>query len=239
MKYGKFSILCAGAFITLNLLTARAQTIMPLGDSVTSDGSDPESSYRYWLYQQLVTKGKFDPGSFNFVGTQNGVADGSPANSDFDQTHEGHPGWTTADAVFNLNHYVGFAPDIVLIDLGENDVSLIDDGLMTADDTEVNLETIIEAFRNENPNVTILLAEPTSFPGENRRTAEQVNNAIRRAAKTENQKDSPVKIVNLYGGFSARTDVKDQAGHPDVKGEQKIAHKFYGPLKSAMQRLRR
>ncbi len=59
----------------------------------------------------------------NFVGTQSGVADGTPANTNFDQNHEGHPGWMTQDALDNIDAIAATTqPDIVLIDLGSNDI---------------------------------------------------------------------------------------------------------------------
>src|SRR5262249_37754438 len=141
-------------------LASRAQVrIMPFGDSITANGSTPESSYRYWLYQDLATAG-FVPGSdFIFVGHQSGVADGTPQNSDFDQSYEGGDGWTSADAVNDANSAASLNPDIVLLDFGSNDIIEGDDLAQT----ESNLRQVIETFAAGNPGVVILLAVPTPF----------------------------------------------------------------------------
>jgi len=65
--------------------------IMPLGDSITESFA-PYDSYRYYLWTSLQNSGFRD---IDFVGSQHGVLGGEPANENFDQDHEGHPGWTT------------------------------------------------------------------------------------------------------------------------------------------------
>ena len=61
----------AGACVCLGGLSANAQVrILPYGDSVTTFGSAPESSYRYWLYTDLTDAGFNFPPDFVFVGTE-------------------------------------------------------------------------------------------------------------------------------------------------------------------------
>ncbi len=206
--------------------SAHAQTrILPLGDSVTSSFA-PHSSYRYWLWHYLTDRGFL----VDFVGTQRGVADGAPANTDFDQDHEGHPGWQTADALNAIDSIANATrPDIVLMDLGANDVM---EGVPLTD-TIANLQAIIEHLRAENPNIVVLLAEPTPFEGENRRNMSKLKGAINHLAHVENQPNSRVIAVNLFGGFSTRKDTFDGT-HPDDSGEQKIAKRFYAALKKVL-----
>lgn len=236
MKKQSFLILIAAALV---FSSAQATVyIMPLGDSVTARGSNPESSYRYWLYQSLVTQGLSDPADFQFIGSQNGVSDGSPANSDFDQHYEGGPSgadaWTTVDAINRLSFISNEGADIVLLDLGANDVIAGTDlGTITT-----NLETIIEGFTSVNPNVVILLADPTGWQTSDpieRKNMTRLASAVNKAAAHERSLGARIKTVNLFGGYSPLRDTKDGT-HPNVQGEKKIAKKFYGAVKGALKK---
>jgi len=209
----------------------RAQTIMPFGDSVTANGSAPESSYRYWLWQYLVDAGY----NVDFIGTRSGVADGAPANSDFDQDYEGGDGWTSYDALWAAQHGVAQEyPDIVLLDFGANDVI---DGADPATVT-ANLQSIIEEFRAVNPNVVILMAKPTPWlttDKSEKKAMSQLKGAISNAAKAEKKAGANVTLVNLAGSFNARKDTKDGT-HPNVNGEQKIAKKYFSAIKKVLKK---
>ena len=219
-------ILFAGAFMALTMATSQAKTrILPLGDSVTSSFS-PNSSYRYWLWHDLVDAG------FNveFVGTQQGVADGPPDNPDFDPDHEGHPGWTTQDALENIDAIIAATqPDIVLLDLGANDVQ---EGI-SMNTIEGNLEGIIEHLRAANPNIIVLLADPTPYHGPNGSRMSKLKGVISQVVRLENQPGSPVIIVNLFAGFNVRKDTSDGM-HPNEAGEQLIAQRFFAALQKVL-----
>jgi acyl-CoA thioesterase-1 len=231
MKNRNLAILLASVAVCLAASTVQAQKIMPFGDSVTANGSAPESSYRYWLWQKLQTAGFT---GVTFIGANFGVGDGSPANSDFDQSYEGGDGWSSSDALGDApaaaNRDGG--PDIVLLDFGSNDII---EG-MSLTDTQSNLEQIIDDFAAVNPNVIILIAQPTPFVtpvGSQRSQQSKLCGIISKVAKAENQAGVRVIKVNLFGGFSARGDTKDGT-HPNVRGEQKIANKFFKALKKVL-----
>ncbi len=85
--------------------------IWPIGDSITEG---PEGSYRNALFRELKDEGiKVD-----FIGT---LYDDSAKIED--RQHEGHPGFTIANAEENLDGWLKKvpAPDVVLIMLGTND----------------------------------------------------------------------------------------------------------------------
>jgi len=226
-----------GLCVTLCAFVARGQTILPYGDSVTTFGSNPQSSYRYWLWKDLSDAG------FNFaiIGTRTGVENGSPANSWPQEAYSGHEGWTSSDAASaaNLNPVVRKAPDIVLLDFGSNDI-LAGIDLNT---TQTNLETIIEAFAAVNPYVTILIAAPTGFvtdPGLSSRERSQergqqskLAGVVGRVASVERKAGINVIRVNLFGGFSPTRDTVDGA-HPNVQGEQKIAKRYFQVLRKVL-----
>jgi lysophospholipase L1-like esterase len=224
-------VLSAG--FCLACASASAVTIMPFGDSVTANGSNPESSYRYWLYTSLTNAG-YD---VDFVGSKWGVQDGSPANDGFDQNFEGGDGWTSEDGVNNISWIAAQTPDIVLLDLGANDIG---QAWETADlgVTTTNLMEIVEGFRALNPNVVVVMAQPTRWittdPNE-KKAMSRLGSAVAKAAKYEKKAGANVRVVGLAGGFSPTKDTKDGV-HPNLRGEQKIARKYFSAIRRILGR---
>jgi lysophospholipase L1-like esterase len=231
--------LLAGASILLASFTVDAQNIMPFGDSITAFGTSPESSYRYWLFVDLTNAG-FQ--NFNFIGNQNGVAGGgAPANDWPDQNYEGgaaDDGITSADGLgIAQSDAAGRSPDVVLLELGANDVF----AGIPAVQTETNLEEIVQAFVSVNPGVVILIATPPKFqpdPGLPKQQQNQERSALAKAdgvigKVVSSQKKAGVRIMQVsLGGYNPRTDTSDGT-HPNVKGEQYIAKQFFNALKKA------
>ena len=229
--------LFTGACLCLGGLPASAVNIMPMGDSVTARGDTPESSYRYWLYTDLVNAGFTD---FNFVGNQNGVSDGSPANSWPDENYEGggtaNDAWGTQDGIDNIGNANSFSPDIVLLDLGANDFNPDIDNKSNEAEVTANLETIIQGLAAANPNIIVVLAKPTHWVTTDKPTKRfmsGLSSAVSKAAKAEKQAGVNVITVDLSSGFNARKDTKDGT-HPNVSGEQKIANKYFKILKKLL-----
>jgi acyl-CoA thioesterase-1 len=191
--------------------------IMPLGDSITAS-SDGQASYRYWLWKKLVTAGA----DVDFVGSQYGVAYGSPRFLDFDQNHEGHTGWTTYQVVPYVTKWAStYRPDIVLLDLGANDVV---QGKPTRN-TITQLRFIIMLLRAVNPNVKVLLAKLTPMAGYEGQVAD-LNSQIGPLAAQLNRPGSSVMAVDLASGFDLGADAGDGV-HPNEAGEKIIANRFY------------
>jgi lysophospholipase L1-like esterase len=233
MKKLNLLVLIAGACVCLASFTAGAVNIMPMGDSVTARGGSPESSYRYWLYTYLINAGYQN---INFVGNQNGVSDGPPENSNFDQHYEGGatPGpdaWTSQDGVDAISNANSHSPDIVLLDLGSNDFNSGDDMTAVLATIKVNLEQIIEGLRAANSGVIILLAEPTPWVT-SAKDEKKFQSALKGLVSQVAKEEGVIK-VNLFGGFSAKNDTKDGT-HPNVRGEQKIAKKYFSALKKVL-----
>ena len=59
---------------------------------------------------------------------------------------------------------------------------------------------------------------------------------VGRVAKTEKKAGVNVIAVNQFGGFNARTDTKDGT-HPNVRGEQKIARKYFSALRPILKKM--
>jgi lysophospholipase L1-like esterase len=240
---GLFVGLCLGATPLLSHAQANFVTIMPMGDSVTARGDSPESSYRYWLYTMLQNAG-FN--NFDFIGNQTGVSDGAPANPDFDQDYEGGgaggDAWNTEDGLNAAPSAASMTPNILILDLGSNDII---DGIDPSE-TEANLEAIIQDFAAANPSIIVLIAKPTPYipdPSATRqgqrlekRQQSQLAAMVGRVAKTEKRAGVNVIAVNQFGGFNARRDTKD-GSHPNVRGEQKIARKYFSKLRTFLRRM--
>lgn len=209
---------------------------MPFGDSVTAFGSAPESSYRYWLWHDLQDAGFTN---ISFVGHSSGVGDGAPANSDFDQSYEGSGNnWTSLSAANDARNAARLAPDIILLDFGSNDFG---QPWETADlgATRTNLEQTIQTLRAALPNVIILLARPTDWVTSDRsekKFMSQLSATINKVAEDERKLGANIIVVNLFGCFNPQTDTKDGM-HPNVKGEQKIAKKYFAALKPILKKM--
>ena len=233
---GLFVGLCIGAAPLMGQAQVNHVTIMPFGDSVTAFGSDPESSYRYWLWQKLQDAG-FN--NFDFIGHSSGVADGAPANSWPDEDYEGGGNdWTSLTALNDADNAGSLNPDIVLLDFGSNDFG---EGWETANAsaTRTNIDQIIETLRAHNPNVIVLLAKPTGFVTSDRaekKFQSALSGAISKAAQDEKRAGANIVLVGLHGGFNPRKDTKDGT-HPNVRGEQKIANKYFSALKKILKKM--
>lgn len=209
------------ACLCLAANTTPAQVrILPLGDSVTSSFA-PHNSYRFYLDHYLRAAGI----NFDFVGNQSGVADGSPANEDFDQDYSGGPGWTTDTAIGALGGLIATDPDIVLLDLGANDIGAID-----RKTTKRNIRAIIDGFRSVNSHVIILLAQPTPSTDVSNNKLKRLNRSLKFVAQNYDVPGSPVIAVDLFSGFNAHDDTFDGT-HPNKRGERFIARKFFEVLR--------
>jgi lysophospholipase L1-like esterase len=239
MKKQILTALFAGACLCLGSFSATAQVkILPYGDSVTSFGSAPESSYRYWLFVDLTNAGYiFDDGNggdFVFVGTRSGTDDAPPQNNWPAEEYSGGEGQNSANAAGQAGGIANSTqPDIVLLDFGSNDF-----GAWGLDTTRANLDAAIEAIRAVNPNVIVLIAKPTGWddtdPGA-RKFMSQLSATVGQVAKDEKRAGANVIAVNLFGGFNVRKDTKDGT-HPNVIGEQKIAKKYFAVLKGVLKK---
>jgi len=240
MKTRYFAGLLVGFCLSAAPVVGLAQNIMPMGDSVTARGNTPESSYRYWLWQDLQNAGFT---SVAFVGNQNGVSDGTPANTDFDQHYEGggpadgtSDAWTTQDGINHIADANSRNPDIVLLDLGSNDYDGIQSPQATLAEVRTNLDTIIQGLAAQNPSIIILLAIPTHWEAPDAPTKHFMSGlagAVSRAAADEKRAGVRVITVNLAAGFNPRKDTVDGT-HPNIQGEQKIANRYFQALRKVL-----
>jgi acyl-CoA thioesterase-1 len=245
-KRNLFLLLFVSACASLISFTLCAQvTIEPFGDSITSRGSAPESSFRFWLWDDLDNAGYTN--DFEFVGLTSGVTGGGgPANPWPQEAYSGGEGLDTASALSDdmpQAAEVSGGPNIVLLEIGANDVLDYEDNPgFTAGTTETNLEAIIQGFASVNPGVVILMATAPRFlttpgPTQNQANTEiaKVNNAIRKAAGVERKAGVDVVVVS-FGGYNPRTDTSDGT-HPNIKGEQYLAKQLFDALRPVLKKM--
>ncbi|ACL17413.1 lipolytic protein G-D-S-L family [Methanosphaerula palustris E1-9c] len=220
-------ILFCGVCIGLATPISATVQIYPLGDSITyGDVHDGQNfpSYRYWLWNDLKSKG-FD---VDFIGSQHGPDYGLV----YDTDNDGHAGYTSARELAELPTWLpGLKPDIVLLHLGTNDVL---EGVPQAT-TIGNIGAIITELRAVNPQVKIMLAEiiPTSV----NKTNEQIVSLNTGFAGLQQQMStdaSPIILVDQYTGYDGEHDNQDGGVHPAETGEMKIAAKWSAALVSLL-----
>jgi lysophospholipase L1-like esterase len=127
-------------------------------------------------------------------------------------------------------------PDVVLLHYGTNDVW----NAKPASQIISAYSAMIDALREANPSVVVLLAEiipmnvtaatcagcscagcPTAIPA--------LNAQIATFATTKSTDASPIIPVDQYTGFDATADTKDGV-HPNTQGSQKMANNWYAAL---------
>jgi acyl-CoA thioesterase I len=198
--------------------------IMPLGDSIT-EGKSGDATYRYFLWHLLLDAGH----SVDFVGSMVGVKGGLPLNSDFDQDHEGHSGWTADKMGLYARDFAQQAnADIVLVHLGTNDILR---GHTNAS-TRKDLKKVINQLRLANPQVVILLAEIIPIAGKETQV-QNLNSRIRTLAAEVSSTTSPVIAVDQHTGFSVSSDLYDGV-HPSQSGYAKMADQWFATLGSLL-----
>lgn len=194
--------------------------ILPLGNSITQGDAD-HVSYRYVLWTMLVDEG-FD---FDFIGSMTGNYTGDPEWPDhqgyeFDRDHEGHWGWHANQLLEDLPVWLEeYDPEIVLLLAGTNDA--FND--QPAEQIGAELAEIVEVLRDDNPEVTVLLARPIpttwSEPDE---ILEDLDELLDDLVASLHSEESPVVLVDQREGFDADIDTYDGI-HPNEIGEQKLA----------------
>jgi len=211
------------------------QTIMPLGDSITSGtGSSivelERTGYRRDLQNTLAAAGY----TFDFVGTD---PKGSAAIPAFDYNNEGHGGWNafqlangggqvdpdeTDGDVFS---WLDLNPaDIVLLHAGTNGLTA---GGTNANDVANGASSIIGRIRewensaNGNP-VTVILALIVDQEPYDGNDVKDFNNNLEVLAIDRIMAGEDIILVDQYGALTYPDDMPDGT-HPNTIGYSKMA----------------
>jgi acetyl esterase len=212
-------------FAVLWAFGATGQTIyhiLPVGDSIT-EGGKTFSNYRYPLWEKLHAAGYLA----EFVGSRTSESRIGPLQ------HEGHGGKNAeflagaAEGYFRTN-----TADIVLIHAGHNHTNIEAPvpGIVAA------TERMIRTARAANPRVIVLVAQV--IPSGKLPKYEYLpalNVELGRLAARLTAPESPVMAVDMAEGFDWRTDAIDDHVHPNARGAEKMAAKWFAALTNVLE----
>ncbi|MBV9961972.1 MAG: putative Ig domain-containing protein [Parafilimonas sp.] len=234
----------------LTVYDKQTTNILCLGNSITN-GVDTFNSYRRDLWQ-IMHAGNYN---FDFIGSWSKHHMGSDVPiPDFDMDNEGHSGWTFEDILKppswdslkgNLHEWIKtYTPDIVLIELGTNDVFQC----RKPSDMFGNLNVIVALLREKNKHVKIFLAQipPLGAQWSDKKLCNNdttyhhaiiyLNNQIVVYAKEYSTTQSPIIIVDQYTGVDPSVDMFDDI-HPNTKGEKIMAERWFNAIQPYLKKL--
>lgn len=240
----------AHQYFMLTVYDKQTMNILPLGNSITN-GTAIYNSYRRNLWYMLHN----DYYNFDFIGSWNKHhAGGKMPNEDFDLDHEGHSGWTVGHILQqpgwdssrgNLHQWLkNYSPDIVLIELGTNDVFQC----VQTDTAMKNLSSIVSLLREKNKKVKIFIAQipplgkqwsDKKLCGDSIDYAQRIiqfNKAVVNFAKNNSTRLSLIKTVDQYSGVDPSTDMYDDI-HPNDKGEKIMAERWFNAIKGYFKKI--
>ncbi len=235
----------------LTVYDSKTTNILALGNSITN-GTSMYNSYRRPLWQLLHTANY----NIDFIGSwDKHHMGGNMPDPDFDMDHDGHSGWTAHHILEppdwdkqrgNIDQWLtGYKPDIVLIELGTNDVFQCVAVVSAMND----LSRIIDKLRAKNSSVKVLMAKipplgsqwsPKKLCGTDTAYGQAIdifNRSIVSLARSKTMRQSPVIIVDQFTGVDPATDMYDDI-HPNEKGEAKMAERWYRALQPFLTKLK-
>ncbi len=251
-RISSLMLLATSAVISLNVAAVatdrngkpgidRPWRIMAFGDSITT------SCYPAWLSRKLGTTAA---GKVEFVGTQ-------PAFDcdvkGFVGRHEGHAcyhihwilqpaGTGNRKPCMGVNAYVGdsgdlktwfskSSPDVVLWHIGTNDTwgGQRPELLLRA------YSAVLEALRERNPSVVILVAQILPN-GQTKGTVEELNKAIPGWAAQNRTAASPIHVVDMHAGYDLAW-MRDGV-HPNDTGLRWMVDKWFETLVPVLEAAR-
>lgn len=227
---------------TLNILAA--------GNSITN-GTDTFNSYRRNLWKRLHD-GHYN---FDFVGSwsKHHMRSEVP-KPDFDMDHEGHSGWTFEhffhppdwDSIRgNIYSWLKmYTPDIVLLELGTNDVFQC---RKTADMIK-DLGQVIQVLRTANASVKIFVAQipplgaqwaPKDLCGNGAYylAIDSLNKEIAASVKRYDTNTSPIVLVDQFSGIDPAVHMYDDI-HPNTAGEKIMAQRWFDAIEKYLKKLK-
>lgn len=208
--------------------------IMPLGASRVVGNRPFFESFRYELWKDLTENNW----TFDFIGTQSDNAS-YPAfnNSSFDIDHEGRRGWTSGQILNYIDNWITETgePDIVLFSSPGGNDALQD---LPYNQTLSNINGIIDALQNANPNVIIIIeqlapARSGFMTTELSNYLNQLQQDVVIVASDHSTTASQVIAVDMFTGFDDSLLADDV--HYNEAGAAFIATRYYDVLKNILE----
>ena len=212
-------------FVALALLlsagNALAQTrLMPLGNSITEGvGSTDGSGYRLPLYNLLTNANV----SFDFVG---GLQHG---NALPDKDHEGHAGIKADD--LQVTNYLNANPaDVILLEIGTNDISSNESATQVRDD----IDAILDAIFAQNPAARTYLSTTIPRRDGKQATTESLNALLPAlvSAKVAGGQDAVLVDIaaRILSEANWQTTLMDDDKHPNDAGYEIVAQEWFNAI---------
>jgi len=206
-------------------LQAEPLRIMPVGDSITrglTNAGPIPGGYRTRLYSRLSAELLATQG-VDFVGSQSDNPD--PGNLP-DPDHEGRGGWRIDEHLATIENAVRtYAPAIVLLHLGTNDVAQ-NYALGTAPD---RLDQLISLIVSRSPGTYVIVAQIINSPNATESSQIQTYNAAIPAIVAAHQSAGHhVSLVNMYGVVSPAN--MSDTYHPNNVGFDQIADAWFAAV---------
>jgi hypothetical protein len=247
MKFQKslscnFLLLLSALIFFFSIQSIAQIKIMPVGNSVTqglsySPGSDLDEGYRGYLYDLLVNNGYND---VEFVGT---LTNGNALPS---KNHEGHSGWY-ANKVSSfggggpgiaaaIDSFLTVNPsDIVLLHIGTNDLTLLDENPTTNTIAGLvnDVQLIISNIHENNPNTVVIVAQVINSAENSNLTSLTASfNSALGLAITESNTTRIVDMESalIYPDDIITDDPGSKAVHPTSVGYEKMANVWYNEV---------
>jgi len=195
--------------------------ILPLGDSITAEGS----CWRHDLWLKLEDGGITN---VDFVGSLTA----GDCGGGYDSDHEGHGGVLVTNVTpSEMNSWFSAADaDVVLMHFGTNDVW---NNVPTQDILDA-YTGIVAALRAVNAEVIVLVAQiipmaedqcapcQTSIPA--------LNAALPAWAAEQAQDSSPIFVVDQFTGFDTEADTTDGVHPYTASGADKMASRWFDAI---------
>jgi lysophospholipase L1-like esterase len=216
-----FAVILAGALAHAG--EQKIYRILPVGDSIT-EGGGTFGNYRYPLWEKLSAAGYL----VEFVGSRSSESRVGPLR------HEGYGGKNAefvsgaVERFFRTN-----SADVVLIHSGHNHTNTEAPvpGIVAA------TERMVHAARAANPKITVLVAQV--IPSGKLPKYEyipELNAELGKLAGRLNSPESRVIAVDMADGFDWRTDTIADRVHPNARGADKMAAKWFAALTNVMEK---
>ncbi|MEV6794078.1 FG-GAP-like repeat-containing protein [Streptomyces sp. NPDC051320] len=203
-----------------SLTSPNTLRVLPFGDSITygyqsSDGS----GYRCDLQDFLATQGD----TYSFVGSQS-------AGSNCSQTkNEGHSGWTISQlAAIEGCTIAGDMPNVVLLDIGTNDINNGGSASSAAD----AIESLINKIATDDPSAVVLVS--SLIPTSNSTVAAGMRSFNQQVSSWVGQQKSNGKHMDWVDQGAVRTTDLADGLHPNDTGYRKMAVAWNMGIDSAL-----
>jgi lysophospholipase L1-like esterase len=188
--------------------------VMPLGDSLTAGvGSSTGAGYRAALRAELTRAGL----NVDFVGSRR-----SGPGPDAD--NEGHPGWRTDNLSDHIEQWLAAAkPDVVLLDIGTNDLNR----KFGADITSAKTADLIDRITRQLPDVRVVVAK-LRVVGYGAAAYRRFNATLKRVVAARGPRVSLADMSRI----SAANTV--DGVHPTDSGYRQMAYQWYRALRPVL-----